>query len=380
MLFQDAAIPPSSICARFDLSGNSADIMVVDLVVDGRTISLINLYIHPETRAGVKLLEGVLRQLGPGREILLFMDSNSHHVLWDSLTTSRRRDEDEELHDLVLAYPLALITPPDVPTHIPSNNVIDLGFASTSLLRNIHNVTVDQSLGLASDHWPITYEIDLTCERITLNRFNRAKMNVDRFLDVLRHELQAPIPAITDQRDLDEMVELLCRVLRVALEGSTPRCRPCSHSKRWWRPELDLLCATYTRAENVFSRRLRWREFLRGLDRVNVYDVLERIKLKPRSVFPSLVDLETGVAASGQAESGRILGKAWFGGGAEVIRGGGVDGREGNGTEGRGVEDENGDENHNKNENDNNSNVETVIGRTTVKKSTVLALTESDGV
>ncbi|KAJ7726790.1 hypothetical protein B0H16DRAFT_1231304, partial [Mycena metata] len=114
-------------------------------------------------------------------------------------------------------------------------------FTSTSLLRNVRNVEVNHDLSLASDHWPITYELDLACERITLNRFNRSKMNLDRFLDVLRHELDTPIPSICNQQDLDTVAELLCRVLRVALESSTPRCRPSSYSKRWWRPELDAL-------------------------------------------------------------------------------------------------------------------------------------------
>ncbi|KAJ7730188.1 hypothetical protein B0H16DRAFT_1237259, partial [Mycena metata] len=114
-------------------------------------------------------------------------------------------------------------------------------FASTSLLRNLRNVEVDHGLGLASDHWPITYQLDLACDRVTLNRFNRSKMNLEQFLDVLRHELDTPIPPVNDQRDLDKLAELLCRVLRVALEDSTPRCRPCSYSKRWWRPELDAL-------------------------------------------------------------------------------------------------------------------------------------------
>ncbi|KAJ7767795.1 hypothetical protein B0H16DRAFT_1453417 [Mycena metata] len=139
------------------------------------------------------------------------MDSNSHHVLWDSLTVSRHCNEDDELHDLVLLYPLALVSPPDVPTHIPSNNVIDLGFASTTLLHNLHNVEVDHSLGLASDHWPIVYQLDLSCDRITLNWFNQSKMNLERFLDVLQHELDTPIPPINNQRDLDGLAELLNR-------------------------------------------------------------------------------------------------------------------------------------------------------------------------
>ncbi|KAJ7016450.1 hypothetical protein C8F04DRAFT_1281445 [Mycena alexandri] len=79
MLFREATIPPSSICARPDLS-KSSDLLVVEAKFDKRTITLIDLYIDSETRVGVQLLAA--------------------------------REEDIELHDLLMARPVTLVTPP----------------------------------------------------------------------------------------------------------------------------------------------------------------------------------------------------------------------------------------------------------------------------
>ncbi|KAJ7605222.1 Endonuclease/exonuclease/phosphatase [Mycena rosella] len=182
--FKEASIPPSCICPRPDLS-TSPDLLVVDLIVKGRIIHLVNLYNDCVTRAGVGLVAAVLPRFGPQDEIFAMMDSNSHHILWDSLTLTPTQVADFDLHDLLISHPLTLVTPPDVPTHIPSGNVIDLGFASPSLLWNIRNVEVSSCLGLGSDHLPITYELDLEIQRPTSNRYNPDSMDIDKFLSIL---------------------------------------------------------------------------------------------------------------------------------------------------------------------------------------------------
>ncbi|KAJ6504291.1 hypothetical protein C8R47DRAFT_958214, partial [Mycena vitilis] len=98
-----------------------------------------------------------------------------------------------------------------------------------------------------SDHWPISYELDLSAPKAKSNRFNQKKMDLDTFISLLRRELELPITSILNQGDLDEATELLCNALVVALEGSTPRRRPSPHSKKWWRQELDGLLATLRR-------------------------------------------------------------------------------------------------------------------------------------
>lgn len=150
------------------------------------------------------------------------MDSNLHHVLWDSRTSMELREEDFDLHDLLTAHPLTLITPPDVLTHLPSGNVIDLGFASPSLLWNIRNVEVSTSLGLGSDHLPITYELEVEASKGESSCFNLDAMDLDKYLAILRHELNLPTPVITSQEELDDATDTLCNALMLALNTSTP--------------------------------------------------------------------------------------------------------------------------------------------------------------
>lgn len=184
------------------------------------------------------------------------MDSNSHHILWDSRTLTPTRVEDFDLHDLLVRHPLTLVTPPDVPTHLPSGNVLDLGFASPSLLWNIRNVEVSSRLGLGSDHLPITYELDLKPPKPTSSRYNPDSMNVEKLLSILRLELGRPLPEIETQEALDEATDLLCEALILAVGSSTAMRRPCSHSRKWWKAELTSLLAALRRAERWFRRHL----------------------------------------------------------------------------------------------------------------------------
>lgn len=343
--FREASIAASDICPRPDLS-TSPDLLVVDLIVRGRRIHLVNLYNDCETRAGVGLLAALLARFGPRDETFAIMDSNSHHVAWDSLTLTPSRPEDFDLHDLLVSHPLTLVTPPDVPTHLPSGNVLDLGFVSPSLIWNINNVVVSSDLGLGSDHLPITYELDLDVQKPTTNRFNPDTMDVDKFLAVLRRELDRPLPPIDSQLELDDAVDLLGEALILALGSSTTLRRPSSHSRKWWTQDITAFLGEVRRAERWFRRHrtpstrrtwldarralyraiasakeAAWRTFIRELERANVYDVLNRIRLKPRSVFPSLVDPVTGEVATELDERGRLLARSWFGAGAvEVVR------------------------------------------------------------
>jgi hypothetical protein len=309
------------------------------------------------------------------------MDSNSHHLLWDSNTKTTVREADFALHDLLVGHPLCLITSPDVPTHLPSGNVIDLGFASPSLLWHISNVEVNARLGLGSDHLPITYELDLGTVEIKSNRFNPDAMDVDKFLAVLRDELDLSPLNIESQKELDEATDTLCDALINALNISTPRRRPSSHSKRWWTPELTLLLkdmkrkdrwyhrhlATSTRQLWLEARRalyraiadakeLAWRAFVKDLGRVNVYDVLDCVRRHQRTVFPSLVDPVTGEVTVDHAARGRMLGVAWFGSSAKEVE-------TGDGMEERGnvsvQADEPTKQNKNKKKNNNRRNAKT---------------------
>ncbi|KAJ6498525.1 hypothetical protein C8R47DRAFT_971781, partial [Mycena vitilis] len=162
------------------------------------------------------------------------------------------------------------------------------------------DATVDPLLCVGSDHLPIHYTLDFEVTRSKSTKFNAEKMDLDIFLGILREKLEhRPAPIINSPEELDEAVDLLNEVLLAAVIGSTPRHRPCSVAKRWWKPLLTSLRKamrnkrrTYQRvrvpqartewldARRVFYRAISqtklevWSTFLKELERVDIYKAL----------------------------------------------------------------------------------------------------------
>ncbi|KAJ7730403.1 hypothetical protein B0H16DRAFT_1207029, partial [Mycena metata] len=118
---------------------------------------------------------------------------------------------------------LTLVSLPDIPTHLPSGNVIDLGWASPSLLWSIRDVKVEEEMGLGSDHLPITYVLDLDLEPVVSTQYNPKSMDTDKFLELLGKRLGGTVPEISTQEELDAAMQELAEALREAMEGSTRR-------------------------------------------------------------------------------------------------------------------------------------------------------------
>ncbi|KAJ7677662.1 hypothetical protein B0H17DRAFT_1236198 [Mycena rosella] len=334
---KECRIPAHCICPRPDLS-SSGDIIVVDFIFGLVKVTVINLYNNSTTRAGVGLLRAVLRQLDPAAKILAVMDWNSHHVHWDSKTKTQTCEADFDLHDLLTAHPFLLITPPDVPTHI-SGNVIDLGWCSPSLFMSIREVVVDADHCVGSDHHLIFYTLDFDIIRWESTKFNAKKMDLQKFLAILRHHLgPQPLPIISTEEELDAATSLICYALSAALEGSTPRHRPCSVAKGWWTPLLTCLLKIVRQRRRQFqnyllpsactewldarwdlyvgisqAKQAAWHFFVQELERADIFKALDRLKGRHCSVFPAIVGPDNGAVALSHIERGRILGRSWFG-------------------------------------------------------------------
>ncbi|KAJ7936965.1 hypothetical protein B0H13DRAFT_1853031 [Mycena leptocephala] len=142
---------------------------------------------------------------------------------------------------------------------------------------------------------------------VVSSRYNPKSMNIDKFLELLRKQLGGAVTKITMQGELDAAMEGLEEALKVAVEGSTRMRRPCAHSKKWWTRELTELVREVGRAERKFHRcRVPstkaawvaarrafnealetakgddWTEFKQNLERTNIYDVLNRLRRRPR--------------------------------------------------------------------------------------------------
>ncbi|KAJ7624172.1 hypothetical protein B0H17DRAFT_1151338 [Mycena rosella] len=68
LCFKEATFAAADICPRPDLS-ISSDLLVLDIIINGRRIYLINLYNDCETRAGVGILAAVLALFAPCEKI-----------------------------------------------------------------------------------------------------------------------------------------------------------------------------------------------------------------------------------------------------------------------------------------------------------------------
>ncbi|KAF7372047.1 reverse transcriptase [Mycena venus] len=164
-------------------------------------------------------------------------------------------------------------------------------------------------------------------------------MDLDSFLGVLRDRLELrPVPIINSIEELNDAVDFLDEVLLVALETSTPRHRPSTKAKRWWKPLLTKLRIAMRNSRRRFQRtrieRARtewldarrafyraisqakfevWLTFLKELERIDVYKALKRLKERRSAVFPSIADPNSGGIALTHMDRGRVLGRAWFG-------------------------------------------------------------------
>ncbi|KAJ7192306.1 hypothetical protein B0H12DRAFT_744851 [Mycena haematopus] len=247
-----SSISAANICPRPDLS-TSGDIIIIDLVFGSTKVALINLYNDSVTRAGVGYLGYALDRLDPAANILLVLDSNSHHPHWDRFTKTKVREEDFELYDLTVSRNLLLLTPPDVPTHT-SGNVIDLGFCSASIYMAVDAV-VDPDFCVGSDHLPIRYSMDFSVRRTISTKFNASKMDLDAFNACLSSKLGArPTPTISSLEELNAAVDFVNTVLLEALETSTPRRRPSSIAKRWWSDSLTRLSKAMRKARRYYQQ------------------------------------------------------------------------------------------------------------------------------
>ena len=145
------------------------DILAVDIWTDNiPRFTAVNLYNQRVQRQGPYTLERIEGRLNLPARSLLLGDFNAHHHLWDStLRTSRNSDG---TIGIIERFNLGLVNEPDIPTHFPRNgnkpSVIDLAFASYSLLENILNWSVEESeselaeaSSTGSDHTVIRFEI-----------------------------------------------------------------------------------------------------------------------------------------------------------------------------------------------------------------------------
>ena len=194
--------------------------------------------------------------------ILVAGDFNLHHPLWNPQGYTGHESQADSLVDIMIEANLRPLLPSGTIT-FPTNNeqggtAIDLVWGNENvehLIIKCH--TIEAAKDHASDHLPIEIIIDLEPKLLspTSLAFNYAKTN----WEVLRYVLHTTLPPPIDPNnctvaDLDRYAEDLTGKMKNAITMSTPRKKPCPHSKRWWNSELSNLRRYTNNARNRYRR------------------------------------------------------------------------------------------------------------------------------
>src|SRR5204863_1176399 len=206
--------------------------------------------------------------------VLVVGDFNLHHPLWNPEGYHRQDPEADILIEAMMEAHLHPLLPPGTVT-FPTNNEqggtsIDLVWGNDdaeNLIIKCH--MADAFNDHTSDHLPIETILDLQPKVIPQPPppFNYDKTN----WDLLKCELERTLPLTINTHptavQLDEYAELLISRITTAITKSTPRKKPCPHSKRWWTNDLSELRKYTNNARNKYRRRgsetdgNEWREY-----------------------------------------------------------------------------------------------------------------------
>ena len=259
------------------------DLLVVDVLVGKSKTQLVNVYNEADQSGlGPSTLSRCLydRQLAP-RSIVLG-DFNTHHPWWDPLATTASAGA-TELVDWLEQQQLALLNTPGVGTfhrtHLARESVLDLTFATSSIVDSIQDWQVLPDIG--SDYSSILFtiasqEVDLVDNPLQQVHFNTKLANWELFTTslqssslkttVLNSEALKDIPRsrprpspISTQLESGtaETLELaaleLTEIITRAAKASIPIVRPGARPKPWWTPELKELRKAMLRSQRAIA-------------------------------------------------------------------------------------------------------------------------------
>ncbi|XP_071652524.1 uncharacterized protein [Temnothorax longispinosus] len=190
------------------------------------------------------------------KHLLICGDFNAHARLWGS----RRRDfKGDLLEDWVAQADVRLANVGNSPTFMSAqgSSVIDLTWASPSLLRNLHHWTVRDDMESLSDHIYITFDISDRPPRNPITsqapRWSFRNMDVDLYKKVL--EWTCAVTPLDDEYMLrfgpDKWIH---RSIIDACEVAVPRARNREHGTYWWSREIAGLRRSAIAARRAWSR------------------------------------------------------------------------------------------------------------------------------
>lgn len=148
-----------------------------------------------------------------------------------------------------------------VPTH-DRGHVLDLAFASGSLLAMETRTTVAAHLDVTSDHRPLLTLVPWDPRHKEPSRnFQLKSFNPEVFIPLLTESLRVlqPLPDDPAPTELDAHAEGLTAAIHKALEGSAKRAQAGNTGNSWWSKECHEARKAYKRSEMGETDRRQFR-------------------------------------------------------------------------------------------------------------------------
>lgn len=256
--------------ASIDLAPSSPvdpDIQIINCQNRSETFQIINIYNEADqAKEQGYTIERLLYNIPLSRYTIVLGDFNTHHPLWDPYTN--KSGDADQLAEWFEDQNLILLNEPGASTFFRTNllnpSVLDLTLASESISLRIQDWQTLSNIG--SDHTGILFELKgkeypNTSQQEPIVRYHTKLTNWETFESILQFKAnRSPTLAeletfpTTEETSFDFLIENdiyrskldqaaseLTRIIRKAIEGSTPKVITNKRAKPWWSPELKTL-------------------------------------------------------------------------------------------------------------------------------------------
>jgi hypothetical protein len=249
----------------------------------------IALFVHRSLK--YKISKIIQSEIGEALFAEIFTDKTSFHFCVTYNSPSCNKDQYKKLHESILSLPGAVLVagdfnakhkawnnscsnhkgfilkklcddknydiyPTSEPTHLPANGHAPsfLDFIVAKSINFIHCLKVHHEL--SSDHFPVSFKLDVNFESIDLKHFNFKKAKWKDF----RHELDFEAISIADkfknlniESDIEKCVDLIVDKIHEACENNIPRKSPFKF-RYPFSQEIDKIRIERNRLRNAYRK------------------------------------------------------------------------------------------------------------------------------
>lgn len=268
LIYVNKLIPTTSLKPFFT---SSNCVTALTYTTDSHQFLIVSSYAPPKQHLKLMALRDILTryQTSPTKHVLIGMDSNLHHPLWNPPAYKHTHREADDLITIMTEAGLSLRSPSGIPTFYPpslhhANTTIDLFWVSPAcfdwVVRCVTDVEHHHSH--LSDHAAITSSVRLPTPLTSLVRtarrwkgFDATQFELDLASALTTTHLEVFTTA-SSQATLDLQVNLLTEAVTASMNKHAPRLEISPGAKRWWdKATLNPLKHNAQRLRRLYQKR-----------------------------------------------------------------------------------------------------------------------------